>query len=75
MFSVQTLINHIFWFIGPKITNNISLETLRHVESISAIIFHSFSIQIEVIFQLNQTYRLAYLIHIFYSMHPKITNL
>jgi hypothetical protein len=36
-----------------------SLESLEHVESISAIIIHSFSIQIESIFKLNQTYLLT----------------
>jgi hypothetical protein len=73
--SIQTLINHIFCFIGPKITNNIPLETLQHVESISALIFHSFSIQIESIFKLNQTYLLVCLIHNVCSKCPKITNL
>jgi hypothetical protein len=52
-----------------------SLESLEHVESNSALIIHSFSIQIESIFKLNQTHLLAYLIHIFCSVHPKITNL
>jgi hypothetical protein len=75
MIWTKSLEIHIFWFLGPKITNNIPLETLEHVESISAIIFHSISIQIEVIFKLNQTYLLAYLSHIFCSTHPKITNL
>jgi hypothetical protein len=52
-----------------------SLESLEHVESNSALIIHSLSIQIKSIFKLNQTHLLAYLIHIFCSVHPKITNL
>jgi hypothetical protein len=56
----------------PKITNNISLETLRHVESINAIIFHSFGIQIESIFKLNQTYLLTYLNHTFIPSVQKL---
>jgi hypothetical protein len=70
----QTLVIHIFQSITRIITNNIPLESLKHVESNSAIISHSFSIQIESIFKLNQTYLLAYLIHIFCSVHPKNSN-
>jgi hypothetical protein len=39
-------------------TNNMSMESLGSVESISAIKSHSFSIQIELIFKLNQIYLL-----------------
>jgi hypothetical protein len=73
--SIEILKIHIFWSVTQKITNNMSLESLRHIESISAIIFHRFSIQFENIFKLNQTLLLAYLFHIFCFKCPKITNL
>jgi hypothetical protein len=41
--SIQSLEIHNFQSVTQKITNNIPLETLRHVESNGAIIFHSFS--------------------------------
>jgi hypothetical protein len=64
-----------FKSVDPNSTNFMSLESLQSVESISAIKSHSFRIQIEFIFKLNQIYLLLYLIHIFCSTHPKITNL
>jgi hypothetical protein len=73
--SSKPLEIHIFRTMSPKITINIPLESLEHVESISALIIHMFSIQFESIFKLNQTHLLAYLIHIVCSVHPKITNL
>jgi hypothetical protein len=51
-----------------------SLESLEHVESISALIIHSFNIQFETIFKLSQTHLLAYLNHICCSDYPKIAN-
>jgi hypothetical protein len=45
--------------MSPKIANNISLEYLEHVESISVQKLHSFSIQFETIFKLNQIPLLA----------------
>jgi hypothetical protein len=51
------------------------LETLECVKSISAEKLHIFSIQIESIFKLNQTYLLVYLIRISCFEYPKITNL
>jgi hypothetical protein len=56
---------HNFCSVTRNLTNNIPLETLEHVESNSALIICSFSIQFETIFKLNQTYLLASLIHIF----------
>jgi hypothetical protein len=50
------------------------MESLEHVESISALIIHGFSIQFESIFKLKQTLLLAYLIHIFCSVHPNFSN-
>jgi hypothetical protein len=35
------------------------MESLKHVESISALIIHRFSIQFESIFKLNQTHMLT----------------
>jgi hypothetical protein len=39
--------------MSPKITNNIPLESLEHVESISTIINHGFRIQTESIFKIE----------------------
>jgi hypothetical protein len=61
----EILINHIFQTITQKITNNISMESLEHVESKSALIFLRFSTQFESIFKLSQTLLLTCLIHIF----------
>jgi hypothetical protein len=47
---------HNFCSVTQNLTNNIPLETLEHVESNSALIIRSFSIQFETIFKLNQTY-------------------
>jgi hypothetical protein len=53
-FCAESCLIHNFRFIGPKIANLMSLEILQSIESNNAIIFHSCSIQIEVIFKLNQ---------------------
>jgi hypothetical protein len=49
----EILKNHNFQTVRPKITNDISLESLEHVESISALIVHRFSTQFESIFKLR----------------------
>jgi hypothetical protein len=51
------------------------MESLEYVESISALILHSFSTQIEIIFKSSQTFLLACLNHIFWFKCPKIMNL
>jgi hypothetical protein len=52
---VQTLENHIFWSVIRKIANDIPLESLELVESISTIKLHILWVQFETIFKLNQT--------------------
>jgi hypothetical protein len=66
---------HIFRFISPKIANNIPLESLGHLESSSTIISYILWVQFESIFRIKSNLRLTCLIHIFYSVYPKITNL
>jgi hypothetical protein len=55
MFLARSLENHIFRSMSPKITNNISLESLGRVESTSAQKLHSFGTKFETIFKLSQT--------------------
>jgi hypothetical protein len=61
--------------MSPKIANNISLETLEYLESISAIKSYILWVQFETIFKLESNLLLAWLIHIFSSVNPKITIL
>jgi hypothetical protein len=59
----------------PKITNLVSLESLKLVESSGTIKSYILWIQFETIFKLGSNLLLACQIHIFCSVHPKITNL
>jgi hypothetical protein len=66
---------HIFWSIDPKIANNTLLESLGIVLSSSSIKYYILWVQSETIFKLESTILLAWLIHIFSFVHPKITIL
>jgi hypothetical protein len=57
--------NHIFRSVGPKIANDIPLESLGSIESISTIKSHISWVQFGTIFKLGLDLLLVYLIHIF----------
>jgi hypothetical protein len=67
--------NHIFRSITRKITNNIPLESLEHLESSSVTISYILWVQLETIFKLESNLLLTWLIHILSSVNPKITIL
>jgi hypothetical protein len=57
--STQSCKNHIFRSVGPKITNDIPLESLEYLESIRTIKLHILWVQFETIFKLYQTHMLS----------------
>jgi hypothetical protein len=66
---------HIFRFTNPKIANNISLESLEHLDFSRTKISYILWVQFESIFRTESNHLLTCLNHIFSSVNPKITNL
>jgi hypothetical protein len=58
--SAATCKIHIKCSVGPKIENNIPLESLEHVQSSSTIISYILWVQFETIFKLESDLPLAY---------------